>query len=62
MNVKNDEWRMTNGTASVKQVVDGPGSTMVRVSAARGAGRQLIVVQRPSGFVRLCQTLEFLKR
>jgi hypothetical protein len=62
MNVKNDEWRMTNGTASVKQAVDAPGSTMVWVSAARGAGRQLIVVQGPSGFVRLCQTLEFLVR
>jgi poly(beta-D-mannuronate) lyase len=48
--------------ADVKGTVVDLGSTMVRVSAARGAGRQLIVAQGPSGFVRLCQTPEFLKK
>ncbi|HSY17455.1 MAG TPA: hypothetical protein VK815_03935, partial [Candidatus Acidoferrales bacterium] len=48
--------------ADVKGTVVDLGSTMVRVSAARGAGRQLIVAQGPSGFVRLCQTLVLARR
>jgi hypothetical protein len=57
----NDEFQMTNGVADVKRAVDDPGSAMVRVPAARGSGRQAIVVQGPSSHVKLGQTLKFLK-